>query len=274
MMGTDQRDLFVPELRRVAAEVVPSGGRILDAGCGDGQTFALMADAVAAGTVVDFADPNPEYVARYRQMIGAHPALEAGCGVVAGFDDLEAAARREGVAPPQAASFDLVLAIHMIYFLPEPERALAAMVRLLRPGGALVAVVADETTGYTGRALAAYAERRPGDGTLAGHLDAIAVRHRLLGPQGDLARRLDVEAEVELLRQPSRLYGHSLADLVALSTIAALAEVEDTAKFEAATALLRDHPELVDLRIEDDGPRLGMLSVAQPQTIAIVRRRR
>ena len=69
-------------------------------------------------------------------------------------------------------------------------------------------------------------------------------------------------------RQPSRLYGHNLADLIALSSIALLASVEGLAKFEAAAALLRHNPEAVDLRIEEDGPRKGMWSVTQPQWIA------
>ncbi len=39
MMGTDQRDLFVPELRRVIADRVPISGHILDLGAGDGKTL-------------------------------------------------------------------------------------------------------------------------------------------------------------------------------------------------------------------------------------------
>jgi hypothetical protein len=78
--------------------------------------------------------------------------------------------------------------------------------------------------------------------------------------------------EMAVQRQPSRLYGHNLADLIALSSIAALAGVGDLAKFEAAAALLRHQPEAVDLRIEDDGPRKGMWSVTQPQWVASFRR--
>ena len=82
----------------------------------------------------------------------------------------------------------------------------------------------------------------------------------------------DRRFEVETHRQPSRLYGHTLADLIALSTIAELAEVEGTDKFAAARDLLRDTPEAVDLRIEDGGPRKGMWSVSQPQFLTILRR--
>ena len=38
--------------------------------------------------------------------------------------------------------------------------------------------------------------------------------------------------------------------------------------------ILEHSPELVDLRIEkDEGPRKGMFSVAQPQILAIIRKR-
>jgi hypothetical protein len=85
-------------------------------------------------------------------------------------------------------------------------------------------------------------------------------------------RTAGVPVEIKVQRQLSRLYGHNLVDLIALSSIAVLAGVEDLGKFEAAAALLRDKPEAVDLRIEDAGPRKGMWSVTQPQWIAVFRR--
>ena len=63
-----------------------------------------------------------------------------------------------------------------------------------------------------------------------------------------------------------------MADLIALASIAALSQVAGHAKFEAACELLRNDPEAVDLRIEDDGPRKGMWSVKQPQLLSIIRR--
>jgi hypothetical protein len=65
MMGTDQRDIFVPKLRRVIDQCVPSSGHILDFGAGDGQTFALVADSVPNGTRVSIEEPNPGYLADY-----------------------------------------------------------------------------------------------------------------------------------------------------------------------------------------------------------------
>ena len=118
-------------------------------------------------------------------------------------------------------------------------------------------------------------------GDNARHLSVIAERRRLLGLPaeggGAIAEVLGAAGtpvEVNVRRQPSRLYGHNLADLIALSSIALLASVEGLEKFEAAAALLRHNPEAVDLRIEDDGPRKGMWSVTQPQWVAAFRRTR
>ena len=81
-----------------------------------------------------------------------------------------------------------------------------------------------------------------------------------------------ISATLHVERQPSRLYGHDLADLIALSSIAALSNVSGLDKFEAAARVLRDNPEIVGLRIEDEGPRKGMWSVAQPQWVSVIRR--
>ena len=276
MMGTDQRDLFLPLLREIATQTVRAEGLVLDIGCGDGQTFALMADALPRGTTVAYADPNPDYVSSYGDAID-RTGLRHGVSLVAGFDELDVAAISKSVMLPADGSVDLLLALHMIYFLPNLEAALRRMYRFLRPAGALVVIVADEAVAYTGAVLEAHASsiRSGCDGLITRQRKAVAERQRLLN--GELAAILtaavpDSRAVVETIRQPSRLYGHSIADVVAIANIASLMEVDDIAKFEAVVALLQDTPERVDLRIEDEGPRLGMLSVAQPQTITIVRR--
>ena len=74
------------------------------------------------------------------------------------------------------------------------------------------------------------------------------------------------------MRQPSRMYGHTLVDLLAISNISVLTTVPGTQKFESAAKTLRDRPEEVDLRIETDGPRAGMWSVVQPQWVTEIRR--
>jgi SAM-dependent methyltransferase len=281
MMGTDQRDMFVPELRRTIEASVPSDGHIFDFGAGDGQTFALVADSVPQGTQVSIEEPNPEYLANYSELLKTTAHLRAGMAVAAGFDEIDAAAERAREKLPPDGSVDLALALHMVYFVNDLSASLTRMVRFLKPGGVLFVVVTDETVGYTGLALKSFIERGGDTGNNARHLSVIAERRRILGLPvegggaiGELLGAAGTPVEVKVQRQPSRLYGHNLADLIALSSIALLASVEGLAKFEAAAALLRHNPEAVDLRIEEDGPRKGMWSVTQPQWVAAFRRAR
>ncbi|MGH7811335.1 MAG: class I SAM-dependent methyltransferase [Candidatus Binatia bacterium] len=272
MMGTDQRDWFVPELRRAIEASVPRDGHIFDFGAGDGQTFALVAASVPKGTRVSIEDPNPDYLANYSVFLKTQAHLRPGMVLAAGFDEIDAAAVRAGQTLPRDGSVDLGLALHMVYFVDDLSSSVTRMARFLKPGGALIVVVTDETVGYTGFVLKRFIEGGGDTGDNARHLSVIAERRRLLGLPAEgggaiseMLRGASVPAEIEVQRQPSRLYGHNLADLIALSAIAVLAGVEDLAKFEAAAALLRHEPEAADLRIEDDGPRKGMWSVTQPQ---------
>jgi SAM-dependent methyltransferase len=281
MMGTDQRDMFVPELRRVIQSSVPSDGHIFDFGAGDGQTFALVADSVPQGTCVSLEEPNPEYLANYRAFLETKVHLRPGLALAAEFDAIDVAAERSREKLPSDGSIDLALALHMIYFVNDLASSVTRIVRFLKSGGVLFVVVTDETVGYTGLALKSFIARGGETGDNARHLSVIAERRRLLGAPAegggaiaDVLGAVGTPVEIAVCRQPSRLYGHNLADLIALSSIALLASVEGLEKFEAAAALLCHDPEAVDLRIEDDGARKGMWSVTQPQWVAALRRTR
>jgi SAM-dependent methyltransferase len=281
MMGTDQRDMFVPELRRAVETSVSTDGHIFDFGAGDGQTFALVADSVPQGTCISIEEPNPEYLADYRALLKTKAHLRPGIALVAEFDEIDAMAERSAEKLPPDGSIDLALALHMVYFVNDLSASITRMVRFLKPGGRLFVVVTDETVGYTGLALKSFIAHGGDAGDNARHLSVIAERRHLLGLPteggGAIAEVLDAAGtpvEINIRRQPSRLYGHNLADVIALSSIANLASVEGLEKFEAAAVLLRQNPEAADLRIEDDGPRKGMWSVTQPQWVAVLRRTR
>ena len=279
MLGTDQRDLFAPELRRAIADFVPKTGAVFDFGCGDGQTLALAADALPGGARLSFEDPDPEYVERYRRFVESRDDLKVGVAIVAGFDEMEEVARRQQVELPADGSIALGLALHMLYFVSDVERSLVRMARFLAPGGGLFIVLADESAGYTGHVLRAFVETSGEREANAHHLSALAERRRLLASADTLLDTLqralpDRRHRVSIQLQPSRLYGHSLSDLIVLSTISILAAVERIERFAVARRLLEDQPELVGLRIEDNGPRAGMLSVTQPQFVVRVERLR
>jgi len=279
MLGTDQRDLFVPLLRRTVAEQVPAGGQIFDIGAGDGQTFGYIADAVPAGTTVSIAEPNPAYLAAYQGFLERQPNLRGGIAALAGLDDLDGAATGTLGDLPEPSSVDVALGLHMIYFATDVARSLRAILRFLKPGGVYVNVVTDETTAFNGAVLRSFVESGGDTGNNDRCFAAMDERRHLLAPEseggGELARAAaaaGIEVEVDAIRQASRMYGNSLIDLLALANISVLNGQAGTRKFESAAKVLRDRPEEVDLRIETEGPRTGMWSVVQPQWVTRVRR--
>ena len=279
MLGTDQRDLFVPLLRRTVAEQVPAGGQIFDIGAGDGQTFGYIADAVPAGTTVSIAEPNPAYLAAYQGFLERQPHLRGGAAVLAGLDALDEEATGGVGDFPEPSSVDVALGLHMIYFATDVARSLRAILRFLKPGGVYVNVVTDETTAFNGAVLRSFVESGGDTGNNDRCFAAMDERRRLLAPEAEgggglaqAAAAAGIEVEVDAVRQASRMYGHSLVDLLALANISVLNGQDGTRKFESAAKVLRDRPEEVDLRIETEGPRMGMWSVVQPQWVTRVRR--
>ena len=280
MLGTDQRDLFIPLLRRTVAEHVPAGGQIFDFGAGNGQTFAYIADAVPTGTTVSIEEPNPAYLAAYQTFLTSQPHLRTGIAVSTGLDDLEQEATRHAEDFPEPESIDVALGLHMLYFATDVARSLGAILRFLKPGGVYFSVVTDEATAFSGSVLRTFIDSGGDTGNNDGHFAAIDERRRLLAPVneggGGLAeavRAAGIEVEADAVRQASRMYGHTLADLLALANISVMTGHSGTKKFESAAKTLRDRPEKVDLRIETEGPRTGMWSVVQPQWVTRVRRR-
>lgn len=112
--GVDARDVVAAELRRRAARSV------LEVGCGWGE----LAERIGRETGAEVAalDLSPRMV-------------ELACerGVNACVGDVQA-------LPFDDSTFDAVVAAWMLYHVPDLDRALAEIARVLRPGGALVAV--------------------------------------------------------------------------------------------------------------------------------------
>ena len=101
----------------------PAGLRILDAGCGDGALATALAGRGGNMTGVD-ADPHMLAAARARtEAMGLAVALVEG--------DI-------GALPFPDVSFDVVVAVTVLCFVPQAEQAVLEMARVLRPGGCLV----------------------------------------------------------------------------------------------------------------------------------------
>ncbi|TQM79899.1 methyltransferase family protein [Saccharothrix saharensis] len=129
--------LLDPEVRRAWADLllplVPLAPvSIVDLGCGTGSLAVLLAEA---GYEVHGVDLSGRMVAAAREKARV-------AGVRADF------AQGDAADPPSpAASFDVVLARHVLWALPDPGAALARWVDLLKPGGLLLLVEGRWSTG-------------------------------------------------------------------------------------------------------------------------------
>jgi SAM-dependent methyltransferase len=106
----------------------PGGGDVLEVGCGPGLLWARIAPILPPLrlTLTDLSEGM----------------LDAARDVVEPFDSLDLVATRACDAqdlPFADDAFDVVVANHMLYHVPEPTRAAAEFARVLRPGGVLLA---------------------------------------------------------------------------------------------------------------------------------------
>jgi len=116
--------LLAPKL--VAFAGVREGERVLDVGTGTGALARAIETAMPSTEVVGI-DPSEGFVARARQT-AVRALFEAGDAQSLRFDD---------------ASFDRVLSLVVINFVPDHEKAVAEMRRVTRPGGTVGACVWD-----------------------------------------------------------------------------------------------------------------------------------
>ena len=101
----------------------PAGLRILDVGCGDGALATALAGRGANMTGVD-ADSR---------MLAAGRARAGAMGLAVAFVEGDV-----GALPFPDASFDVVVAVTVLCFVPDTQHAVREMARVLRPGGRLV----------------------------------------------------------------------------------------------------------------------------------------
>lgn len=114
------------------------GRRVLDVGTGDG-TYAI--EAVERGAIVTALDLE-------REMLDAVRARAASRGV-----EVTLQQGRAELLPFEDASFDVVIAVTVLCFVPDAQRAVREMARVLTPGGRVV-------LGELGRFSVWAAERR------------------------------------------------------------------------------------------------------------------
>jgi SAM-dependent methyltransferase len=146
----------------VAAAVVRASGprSILEVGCGTGDFAERLTDENPAATVIA-TDQSQRFV-----------ELTAARGVDARIADVQD-------LPFADASYDLVAAMWMLYHVPDLDRGLAEIRRVLRPGGRFVAVTNgnEHTAGLRrdagGEPLVTQFSSENGEESLRRHFDVV-----------------------------------------------------------------------------------------------------
>jgi len=108
-----------------ALSVAPPSAQVLEVGAGPGGVWRENLDRLPADWQVTLTDLSEGMVAEERGAL-TPPAFT--CAVA----DVEALPFADG-------SFDLAIANHMLYHVPDRPKALSELRRVLRPGGALIA---------------------------------------------------------------------------------------------------------------------------------------
>ena len=123
--------VFVDLRDQYFAALEPSGGTVIEMGCGPGDVTRALADRMGAETAIGI-DPSPVMIDRALARHGdAQVRFEVG--------DARATNLEDGCA-------DLILFHTTLCHIPAPERALAEARRLLKPGGRLVVFDGDYIT--------------------------------------------------------------------------------------------------------------------------------
>jgi len=122
-------DEYATNRLAVASVAIPPGAVVVDIGCGTGYALRLVASKVADATLIGI-DPVPRMLELARERL-AKSGLAACVELRLG----EAAA-----IPVDHDRADLILAFDTFDYWPEPDAGIAEIVRVLSPGGRLVAL--------------------------------------------------------------------------------------------------------------------------------------
>ena len=118
-------------LAYVEERVSLKGARVLDVGCGGGIFSEALARAGAKVTGIDLS--------RAALATAELHALESGLAI----DYLQTSAESHAAAAP--AAYDVVTCMEMLEHVPDPASVIAALARLVRPGGRVVVSTLNRT---------------------------------------------------------------------------------------------------------------------------------
>jgi ubiquinone/menaquinone biosynthesis C-methylase UbiE len=178
IFSEDQRQAWLDLLARLAGPTPQHG---LDVGCGTGFLSLMLAEL---GHDVTGIDLSPQMIDRARRKAEqASLQIDFGIGDAVAIDCADEA-------------YELVIARHLIWTLPDPQRGVAEWLRVLRPGGRLI-LIEGKWGDHEALALS-YA--RPASRLIARLMDAVAalLLRSGAGLEGTLLKRRYPGVEAQL----------------------------------------------------------------------------
>ncbi len=132
---------------------LPDNARVLEVGGGPGWLWRLNAGRIPAGWQITLSDFSAGMLAEQHSQLAAVPHSFA-------FAQMDAQA-----LPFVSATFDAVIANHMLYHVPDRAKAISEMRRVLKPGGLLYTATNGEIHLQEIRQLLARFESQTGEWT-------------------------------------------------------------------------------------------------------------
>ena len=164
-----ERQISFVSQKRIAIEFLGGAkGRLLEVGCGPA---VMTPELLAMGLDAHGIDVSSEMIRRARQRM-AGPPLEKRCSF--SVDDVERLKAAD-------ASYDAVLCMGVLEYLPRYTHALAEIARVLKPGGVAVLALPNRASAYH-VARGAYASLRSFERRLRGQRTAYGLAHNRCVP--------------------------------------------------------------------------------------------
>ncbi len=112
--------------------VLPADAKILELGCGNGILWKSIVERIPPGWNITLSDLSPGMLdAAWRNLVVTGRAFQ--------FKEIDAQS-----IPYEAETFDVVIANHMLYHVPDKKKAIQEIVRVLKPAGRLFATTVGE----------------------------------------------------------------------------------------------------------------------------------